>query len=293
MRVKGQPDKEFLMSDCFMQAVYRRPVLAVFCASLLGLVCTGSAFAAPEKIVMAAHRAVYDMKLIRSQNGGPDAAKGRIVIEFAGSACEGYTQTIRQVFEISSAEGESERIDFRSTTFEAGDSNRFNFMRDNRKASEKPEKTEGFVEKRNKNTVLTVTKPKRKPSDLPEATLFPTEHMVALIKAAQTGQNRFAAPLFDGTDDDNRVFDTVAVIGSAKTEAEANPATSVLTGMTRWPMSLSFFEREKADGLPAQTMRFQVYANGVISTMVIDFGDFALGGELTSLTMLKPSKCDK
>ena len=281
------------MSDRFMQAVYRRPATSFVCASLVTLVLAGSARAAPEKITMAAHRAVYDMKLLRSQNGGPDSAKGRIVIEFAGSACEGYTQTIRQVFEIASAEGESERIDFRSTTFEAGDANRFNFMRDNRKASEKPEKTEGFVEKRNKNTLLTLTKPKRKPTDLPETTLFPTEHMISLIKAAQAGQNRFAAPLFDGTDDENRVFDTVAVIGSAKTEAEANPATAALSGMPRWPMSLSFFEREKGDGLPAQTMRFQAYANGVISTMVIDFGEFALGGELTSLDMLKPSKCDK
>lgn len=281
------------MSDRFMQAVYRRPVVSVLLAGVLGVVLGGPARSAPEKVTMAAHRAVYDMKLLRSQNGGPDDAKGRIVIEFAGSACEGYTQTIRQVFEIGSAEGESERIDFRSTTFEAGDANRFNFMRDNRKASEKPEKTEGFVEKRNKNILLTLSKPKRKTSDLPESTLFPTEHMIALVKAAQAGQNRFAAPLFDGTDDDNRVFDTVAVIGSAKTEAETNPATKVLSGLPRWPMSLSFFEREKGDGLPAQTMRFHVYANGVISTMVIDFGEFALGGELTTLTMLKPSKCDK
>ena len=281
------------MSGHFMQVVYRRPVLSLLCASVLALALTGTARSAPEKITMGAHRAVYDLKLLRSQNGGPDAAKGRIVIEFAGSACEGYTQTIRQVFEIASAEGESERIDFRSTTFEAGDSNRFNFMRDNRKASEKPEKTEGFVEKRNKNTTLSITKPKRKPSDLPEATLFPTEHMIALIKAAQAGQNRFNAPLFDGTDDENRVFDTVAVIGSAKTGDETNPAAAPLAGMSRWPMVLSFFEREKGDGLPVQTMRFQVYANAVISAIVIDFGEFALGGELTSLTMLKPSKCDK
>jgi hypothetical protein len=40
--------------------------------------------------------------------------------------------------------------------------------------------------------------------------------MIALVKAAQAGQNRFAAPLFDGTDDENRVFDTVAVIGSGR-----------------------------------------------------------------------------
>jgi len=281
------------MSELFMQAVYRRPVLLLLCASVVGFVFGGPALAAPEKIKMAAHRAVYDMKLLRSQNGGPESAKGRIVIEFAGSACEGYTQTIRQVFEISSSEGESDRIDFRSTTFEAGDASRFNFMRDNRKAAEKPEKTEGFVEKRNKSSILTLTKPKRKTDDLPDSTLFPTEHMIALIKAAQAGQNRFTAPLFDGTDDENRVFDTVAVIGGVKNNPETNPAIEPLSSLPRWPMSLSFFEREKGDGLPTQTIRFQVYANGVISSMVIDFGEFSLGGDLTSLVMRKPSKCDK
>lgn len=277
------------MSHPFMQVVYRAFAMP---AVLAGLLMSQTASAAPDKVVMAAHRAVYDMSLLRSQNGGPDSAKGRIVIEFAGSACEGYTQTIRQVFEIGSAEGDSNRIDFRSTTFEAGDANRFTFMRDNRKDAGRPEKTEGFVEKRNKSPMLTLTKPKAKPTALPETTLFPTEHMIALVKAAQAGESRLAVPLFDGTDDENRVFDTVAVIGAAKTDSDPVAAAKVLAGMPRWPMSLSFFEREKGDGLPAQTMRFQVYANGVISTMVIDFGEFALSGALTSLEMLKPSKCN-
>ena len=35
---------------------------------------------------MAAHRAVYDLSLLKSSNGGPESARGRIVVEFSGSA---------------------------------------------------------------------------------------------------------------------------------------------------------------------------------------------------------------
>jgi hypothetical protein len=281
------------MSGYFMQSICRKHKFLIPALVVASAVFSGTVTAAPDNITMVAHRAVYDMNLIRSQNGGPESAKGRIVIEFAGSACEGYTQTIRQVFDIASTEGDSERVDFRSSTFEAGDASRFNFMRDNRKSSEKPEKVEGFVEKKSRSVLLNLTKPKGKPLSLPDNTLFPTEHMIALIKAAQAGEKRFATPLFDGTDDENRVLDTVAVIGPAKTDDDPVAAAKAFAGQPRWPMSLSFFERDKADGLPSQTMRFQVYANGVISSMVIDFGDFSIGGQLTALDLLKPSKCDK
>lgn len=281
------------MPDHFMQVFYRTCRVLLIGAGLVTTLGLLPAVAAPDGVVMAAHRAVYDMSLLRSKNGGPESAKGRIVIEFAGSACEGYTQTIRQVFEIGGMEGDSQQIDFRSSTFEAGDASRFNFMRDNRKSAEKPEKTEGFVEKRAKSIVLSLTKPKGKPVDLPEATLFPTEHMIKLIKAARSGEQRLAAPLFDGTDDENRVLDTVAVIGGVKTDEDTSPAAKILSGTPRWPMSLSFFEREKGDGLPTQTMRFHAYANGIISNLVIDFGEFAIAGQLTSLDLLKPSKCDR
>ena len=69
--------------------------------------------------------------------------------------------------------------------------------------------------------------------------------------------------------------------------------TAPLANMPYWPLSMSFFEREKGDGMPAQTMRFNVYNNGVIAAIVIDFGDFALSGKLQGLEMLKASTCEK
>ena len=255
--------------------------------------CDGSGTAQIATPDMAAHRAIYDLSLLKSSNGGPESARGRIVIEFSGSACEGYVQTMRQVVELAAAEGDAARLDYRSTTFESGDATRFRFSRDNKKGGEQPDKSDGAVEKRNRGIVLMISKPKRKQMDMPEGTLFPTEHMRRLIQAARDGETRFAAPLFDGADEDNRVFDTVVTIGPRKEGTDGQAMTAPLANMPYWPMSMSFFEREKGDGMPAQTMRFNVYNNGVIAAIVIDFGDFALSGKLQGLEMLKASTCEK
>ena len=270
-----------------------RPGLyTLFLAStlVLALCGVGIAQSGPD---MAAHRAIYDLSLLKSSNGGPESARGRIVVEFSGSACDGYVQTMRQVLQLSASEGEAAQLDYRSTTFEAGDATRFRFSRDNKKSGEPADKAEGAVEKRNRGILLMISKPKRKQLDLPEGTLFPTEHMRRLIQAARNGETRFSAPLFDGADEDNRVFDTVVTIGPRKEGTDGQSFTAPLANMPYWPMSMSFFEREKGDGVPAQTMRFNVYNNGVIGTIVIDFGDFALSGKLQGLEMLKASTCDK
>ena len=244
-------------------------------------------------VSMAPHRAVYDLSLPKSSNGGPESARGRIVVEFSGSACDGYVQTMRQVVELAAQEGDAARLDYRSSTFESGDATRFRFSRDNKKSGEQPDKADGTVEKRNRAILLMINKPKRKQMDLPDGTLFPTEHMKKLIQTAKSGEPRFTAPLFDGADEDNRVFDTVVTIGARKEGGDGQALTATLSALPHWPMSMSFFEREKGDGIPVQTMRFTVFENGVISSIVIDFGDFSLSGKLQGLEMLKPANCDK
>ena len=261
----------------------------------LGMACAFPDLAGAQNtgVMMAPHRAVYDLSLLKSSNGGPESARGRIVVEFSGSPCEGYVQTMRQVVELAAPEGEAARLDYRSSTFESGDATRFRFSRDNKKNGEQPDKAEGSAEKRNRGIALMINKPKRKQMDLPEGTLFPTEHMKKLIQSAKAGETRFAAPLFDGADEDNRVFDTVVTIGNRKDGGDGQALTASLNGLPYWPMSMSFFEREKGDGMPVQTMRFMVFENGVISSIVIDFGDFALSGKLQGLEMLKTVACDK
>ena len=65
----------------------------------------------PRRVVLAPHRAVYDLKLraTRSGKSPSQAVRGRILYDFSGNACEGYALQFRQVSELDTGEGKVAR----------------------------------------------------------------------------------------------------------------------------------------------------------------------------------------
>ena len=97
----------------------------LLCVLALG-VSSGAAMAASPNSALLAHRAVYDLELGQTTgNSAPSNARGRIVFEFSGSACEGYVTTFRQITEISLQENQGRISDMRTSTFEDGDGKNF------------------------------------------------------------------------------------------------------------------------------------------------------------------------
>ena len=62
-----------------------------------------------DKIELAPHRAVYDLKLAlsRAASGRSSGVRGRILYDFTGTSCEGYALQFRQVSEIDTGEGKA------------------------------------------------------------------------------------------------------------------------------------------------------------------------------------------
>src|ERR1700733_5525799 len=78
------------------------------------------------------HRAVYDLTLGESRgNSQVVGVRGRILYDFAGNACDGYSLQFRQVSELDSGEGKTTTSDLRSTTWEGGDAKNFKFASQN------------------------------------------------------------------------------------------------------------------------------------------------------------------
>ena len=46
---------------------------------------------------LASHRAVYELKLVQARSNNTVDARGRILYDFSGNACEGYALQFRQV----------------------------------------------------------------------------------------------------------------------------------------------------------------------------------------------------
>lgn len=69
----------------------------------------------------------------------------------------------------------------------------------------------------------------------------------------------------------------------------ATAKEAVLANMTRWPVTISYFDRgaKDKDGeqTPVYAITFELYENGVSRALLLDYGDFVLTGEMTSLEL--------
>lgn len=247
--------------------------------------------------VLATHRAVYDLSLLKGAGAkAPAQAGGRIAFDFSGSPCEGYVQNFRQLTELQPPEGPAKTSDMRSATFEGGDGADYRFKIETKVDNISADAVDGKALKlKDARVGVDLAKPKRAHLELDGPTLFPTEHLRRIILAARAGESLLEARVYDGTGDGDKSFDTLTVIGrpvdAPATEKAAQ--TEALKGMARWPVAISYFEISKKDGQPIYVLSFDLYENGVSRALKLDYGDFVLKGEMKELTILPTPPCRK
>jgi EipB-like len=258
--------------------------------------------AAGETIKFAPHRAVYDVSLVRAAPGsGVNDMSGRLVYELKGGACEGYTQTMRFVTQSSASDGSEQVNDMRSSTFEETAGRKLRFTTTQYKDDQIAEVTEGEAGRAAAGDVkIELTKPETKAISLPSNTYFPIQHSIAMLEAARAGQPRFVADVYDGSEKGDKLSATTTIIGKARLAGASElPAavasTARLKEMKFWPISTSYFEKDKGfdkkDSLPNYEMSAHFYENGVSTRLVMDYGDFALKGDLKELEFLPEPGC--
>jgi len=267
--------------------------------SLFAAVAWQPAAAETPKVVLVAHRAVYDLSLLSSRGvNGVDEARGRLVFEITGSACDGYATNFRQVTQLTGSENTGDRgFDVRSTSFETGDGSSLRFTNDSTRG-DTTEHTEGKAQLGADGIEISIQKPQEAHLTAPADTLFPNAHIKRLIEEGFSGSKLFSTKIFDGSDTGRKIYDTLAVIGaplSAEATEQAEPASKAqqLQGHSSWPVTLSYFEPGAGERQPAYVMSFVLYDNGVSRALRLNYGDFALKGELKSIEFLAPSACDK
>ena len=87
-----------------------------------------SGSAAPDGIVLAPHRAIYELTLATTRGGsGVSSVLGRMAYDLTGSPCDGYTQNMRFVTRMTNQSGNTVVTDLRSTTWEDARGKRFRF----------------------------------------------------------------------------------------------------------------------------------------------------------------------
>ena len=244
------------------------------------------------------HRAVYDLALdSASDRSSITGIAGRMVYEFAGSPCDGYTVTFRFVTRIDTEEA-SRLTDQQTTTYEDGEGRHFSFVTRSFVDEELNAELKGSARVEDDGTVVSLEKPETQHVTL-EATQFPTRHLRELLANARKGETFYESTLFDGSEEADKVMTTTVVIGKPGKASARDPelkALGTLAGASFWPVDMAYFDlgEEGADGeeMPAYRISFKLYDNGMTRDLVMDYGDFSMTGTLVDLaTFEMPEGC--
>jgi len=283
-----------------MHPTFRLAALAAGAALQLASTPT---WAGAQHVVLAPHRAVYEMTLAEARGGaGVTAVSGRMVYELTGSACEGYTQNMRFVTQMTNQKGGATLTDLRSSSWEEGSGKRFRFNSSQFRDEKPTEATAGDAARANAadGAKVELTKPVTKHLALPQRVYFPIQHSIALLDAAHMGKPSFRADLYDGSEKGEKVYDTISVIGRMIPAGGNRKLVRVknaerLDTIAAWPVSIGYFEpnSDKSDAVPVYELTFWFFENGVSRKLFIDYGEFAIQGELAQITFHEPSKCDQ
>jgi hypothetical protein len=122
--------------------------------------------------------------------------------------------------------------------------------------------------------------------------------MRLIIEAARAGNAMLEFPVYDGSENGERVYNTLTVIGrevgtDGSPPEDAAAGQAALAGLRRWPVTISYFDRTAKGGeqTPVYAISFQIYENGVSRALVLDYGDFAVSGEMSQLQMNPSRPC--
>lgn len=270
-----------------------------FVTAGMALVCvagvTVSGIAPAQANVLAPHRAVYDLELKdASERSGISGMYGRMVYEFNGSACSGYTVSFRFVTQVDTGDG-VRMTDQQTTTFEDIRKGDFRFLTRSFTDDKLDKEVKGTAHDAEKSVTVALTEPDEKKLDL-AASRFPTEHMLEVIEHARTGKRFFESRLFDGSDSGDKTLFTTTMVGK-----QEEPGAGVADDAARagdladdayWPVTIAYFnDGEEGDGVPIYNMSFKLYGNGVTRDLTMDYGDFVLSGKLARLDLLKQEDC--
>jgi envelope integrity protein B len=273
--------------------------LACALAVVSGALLAPRARALTPAFQLASHRAIYELTLAQAHGSSSTvSARGRILYDFMGSACEGYKLEFRQVSELDNGEGKVTLSDLRSNTWEDGDSRNYHFKSENYMNDRLMDQVDGEAVRQPDNIAVALTKPKAAKLNLDRSIVFPTEHVRRIIDAARAGKSILEFPVYDGSEKGEKIYNTLTVIGrmippNGKIPTDAAAGQQALAGLNRWPVTVSYFDRAGTVGeqTPVYAITFELYENGISRALLLDYNDFAISGELKSLEIRDVKPC--
>jgi hypothetical protein len=239
------------------------------------------------------HRAVYLMSLISATRASEVVgAEGAMFYRFA-QGCDGWTIENRTYLRLTYENGADAETVWNYASWEANDGLGFRFHARYDQNGTIIEKLEGEADLSGKGAAGTArfVRPAEKVVELPEGTMFPTEHMRKFIDVAAAGGRSLTQVVFDGASLDNP-FLVNAVFGPLpQADADALTAATGLEPAAAWWTRMAFFPYYSATALPEFEIGAAYRADGVADSITQHFDEFSLKVRLKELEVLPPPDC--
>jgi hypothetical protein len=289
--------------SCSLSRFGTLSVMVAVAAAAMSAASGGRSAEAAAGSPFLAHQALYELSLVKSRGSATiNGVRGRILYNFSGSACEGYSSDFRQVSELDSGEGRNTLSDLRSTSWEDGAGKSYRFKIDTRMNDAEPGVVDGIAERTGDHVTVKLKLPVAKTFTLDGSTVFPTEQIRRIIEAAREGKSLLELTVYDGSENGEKIYNTLTVIGKPipgdRAAGEPDPSTTSdqMKTLTRWPVTVSYFDRDakakEGEETPIYAMSFELYENGVSRSLVLDYNEFVIAGAMGKFDVHDAKPCN-
>ncbi len=246
-------------------------------------------------IEITPHRALYNLSLgaAKSASGVADA-RGTMLLEWADS-CDGWTIEQRYKLTVLYTENGESELAVSFTTWESKDGLRYRFFVRKLRDGDVTDELRGRASLKAAGDAgaASFTQPEQQEIPLPAGTIFPTEHTIAIIKAAEEGKRFLSRSVFDGGEFEGPSEITAAIGGQlpaaapeAVPEAKAEPFKR-----PSWPVRLAYYKLGSSGSEPDYEVGMRLHSNGVADALALDYGDFSVRARLTEIEALPRPGC--
>ena len=245
-------------------------------------------------IELAAHRAIYEIELLRGGGSNFTNVNGKMYMDL-NDVCDGWTMTqhVRLIF--LNPNGTTIQNDFTFSSWESRSGQDFRYSMLSKTNGNLNEKVEGeaSIDPVSGVGLAKFTAPTKLELELPSGTIFPTEHIFHTINHALNGGKVLTRNVFSGTGDDS-LNEVSAFIGPpiepySSTEREQNLFWD--SDLRSWPVSMAYFPFGEQDSQPEFEVHFEILENGVAPTMDLDYGTFSIRGVMKHVEFYPRPAC--
>ncbi len=277
--------------------MFPRIRIAIF---MTGLLMTAALPAQAERLdktgraALVGHKALYDIEMTSKRSSSQVLnIHGQMYFALQPS-CDAWTTDHRFNLYYEYADSPPMQITSNFTTYEPMDGKSFSFNSRRKRNGELYQELRGAaVRSDDGSSHATYSLPEGLTFDIKMGGLFPMAHTAAMMQHIKDGHKIFNAVVFDGSDEEGPI-EVNTLIGKPVPPTAIPTHSAIDKTLVSAParyVRMAFFPL--ADDSPTSDYEMDValHDNGIISSMKVDYGEFAVSQRLRALEKMPPPNC--